>query len=139
MGSASTAVFGLSLQCCVAEDQPKHDLHGVHGCCERSHFNVSVRLLFGDSDQIVGMVRERRSADRKVVNTRAIVVWGDGLIRAFAIILDMSDSGLRIRLDREAVIGEEGYILFDHRMEPFQVAWQASRSAGLRFSMPGEG
>ncbi|OAM78695.1 PilZ domain-containing protein [Devosia elaeis] len=82
------------------------------------------------------MFRERRAATRKAVNTRAIVVWSDGLKRAFAIILDMSETGLRIRLDHEAEIGSDGYILFDHRMEPFRVAWQASRSAGLQFTMP---
>ncbi|WP_160297823.1 PilZ domain-containing protein [Devosia chinhatensis] len=85
------------------------------------------------------MFRERRTADRKAVNTRAIVVWGDDLMRAFAIILDMSQTGLRIRLDHEAQIETDGYILFDNRMEPFRVAWQASRSAGLQFTMPLEG
>lgn len=136
MGSVSTAIFGLSLQCHAAKGQPKHGLHIPHGSCERWHFNFSVRELFDDSGQIGSMSRERRTATRKVVNTRAIVVWGDDLLRAFAIILDMSETGLRIRLDHEAAIGQEGYILFDHRMEPFRVAWQASRSAGLQFTMP---
>ncbi len=131
-----TAIFGLSLQRRAAKGQHKHGLRRRHVCCERWHFNFSVRLLFGDSRQIGDMSRERRAATRQVVNTRAIVVWGNDLMRAFAIILDMSDTGLRIRLDHEATIGEEGYILFDHRMEPFRVAWQASRSAGLQFTMP---
>lgn len=136
MGSEAAAIFALSLQRRVLQGQPKHGLRRLHGCCERLYFNVSVRQLFDDSAQIDGMSRERRAAARKVVNTRAIVVWGDDLLRAFAIILDMSDTGLRIRLDHEATIGAEGYILFDHRMEPFRVAWQASRSAGLQFTMP---
>jgi len=85
-----------------------------------------------------GMLFERRSADRKAVNTRAIVVWGNDLMRAFAVILDISETGLRIRLDHETEIAGDGYILFDHRMEPFRVAWQANRSAGLQFTMPSE-
>ncbi|MBE7732048.1 PilZ domain-containing protein [Devosia faecipullorum] len=85
------------------------------------------------------MFLERRTAARIAVNTRAIVVWGNDLCRAFAVILDLSSGGLRIRLDREAEIGEEGYILFDNRMEPFRLVWRASRSAGLQFLMPEEG
>lgn len=83
------------------------------------------------------MFYERRLAERKAVNLRATVVWGDGLDRALAMILDISDSGLRLRLDEDHQIGAEGYILFGHRMEPFRLVWQASRSAGLQFRMAG--
>lgn len=138
LGGAARAVFELSLQCPAVKGQPQRGLHRSHACCERLHFNDCVRGLFFDSAQIWGMFFERRSATRKAVNTRAIVVWGDGILRAFAVILDMSETGLRIRLDHEAEIDGEGYILFDHRMEPFRVAWQASRSAGLQFTMAAE-
>lgn len=103
--------------------------------CERLHFNDLVSLLFCDSDQIGGMFQERRLSQRNAVNLRATVVWGDGLSRALAMILDLSDTGLRLRLDEEETIGQDGYILFNHRMEPFQLVWQASRSAGLQFQM----
>ena len=128
-----------SLQRQFRQGQPKEgDTRQLRGSHEVSHFNNVVRVLFGDSGQTIGMFSDRRSSDRKAINTRAIVVWGDEAIRAFAIILDLSDTGLRIRLDQDAEIGREGYILFEHRMEPFRVAWQASRSAGLQFTMPME-
>ncbi len=82
------------------------------------------------------MYTERRLSPRRAVNLRATVVWGNGLNRSPAMVLDLSETGLRIRLDEEKRIGSDGYILFDHRMEPFRLVWQASRSAGLQLTLP---
>ena len=82
-----------------------------------------------------GMYVERRLHQRRAVNLRATVVWDDGLSRALGMVLDLSESGVRIRLDQDMPIGTQGYILFDHRMEPFQLMWQSQRSAGLHLTM----
>jgi hypothetical protein len=135
--SAATAAFGLSLQRDALQGQHKQG-QALWSGCEGLHFSSLIKVLLGDSWQIRGMFRDRRAADRHAVNTRAIIVWGNDLVRAFGIILDMSETGLRIRLDHEAEISSDGYILFDNRMEPFRVAWQANRSAGLQFTMTNE-
>lgn len=81
------------------------------------------------------MFSERRLHQRRAVNLRATIVWADGLSRALGMVLDLSESGLRVRLDQEMPIGAQGYILFEHRMEPFQLVWQSNRSAGLKLMM----
>ncbi len=133
--SIAAASVAFSLQCEARKGQHKQG-GSLWSPCEELHFNNVIKVLLGDSWQTRCMFKDRRAAARYAVNTRAIIVWGNDLIRAFGIILDMSDTGLRIRLDHEAEISSDGYILFDNRMEPFRVAWQANRSAGLQFTMP---
>lgn len=48
-------------------------------------------------------------------------------------IMDHSLQGAMVRLQRDERIVGDCYILFQHRMEPCRLVWQASRSAGLLF------
>ena len=79
------------------------------------------------------MVSERRKHLRVRVDIPATEVWGQGLERVSALILDQSQNGVQVRLDVDERIASECYILFRHRMEPCRLVWQASRSAGLVF------
>jgi hypothetical protein len=77
---------------------------------------------------------DRRHLPRRPASIDAIVVCNDGLHRIPARVVDRSDAGVRIRLEQDHPIAADCYLLFEHRMEPFRVVWQASRSAGLAFT-----
>ena len=76
---------------------------------------------------------ERRQSPRNPVQIEAIVVCDEGLQRLQAQVVDQSDTGVRIRLEKDERIAADCYLLFGRRMEPFRVVWQASYSAGLEF------
>lgn len=76
---------------------------------------------------------ERRIHPRYTVQIEATVVCNHGLLRIPAEVVDQSANGVRIRLAEDERLNADCYLLFGHRMEPFRVAWQASRSAGLEF------
>jgi hypothetical protein len=79
------------------------------------------------------MTTERREHFRHPARIEATVVCNDGLLRIPAIVVDKSEAGVRIRMEHDEKITSDCYLLFDHRIEPFRVVWQASRSAGLIF------
>ena len=76
---------------------------------------------------------ERRAVSRHPTDITATYVLNDGR-RVSVRIVNQSAVGLCVRLAQPELILREGYILFEHRMEPCRVAWQASRWAGLHFS-----
>lgn len=76
---------------------------------------------------------ERRLHPRYTVQIPATVVCDDGLLRLPAEVVDQSPNGVRIRLADDERIRSDCYLLFGNRIEPFRVAWQASRSVGLEF------
>ena len=78
-------------------------------------------------------MNDRRTHPRTATHIPATIVCDDGLRRIPAVVLDQSVAGVRIRMDEEARIAPDCYLLFGNRMEPFRVVWQASRSAGLLF------
>lgn len=79
------------------------------------------------------MKNDRRKTARSRAKAAAIIVADDGLTRLSALILDRSHAGVQIRLQQDSVIPTDCCILFDHRIEPCRVIWQASRAAGLLF------
>lgn len=79
------------------------------------------------------MKNDRRRITRSRANAAAIIVADDGLTRLAALILDRSYAGVQIRLQQDSVIPPNCCILFDHRIEPCRVVWQANRAAGLLF------
>lgn len=87
----------------------------------------------GDSRDASLMSTDRRSQPRFPVRIDATVVCDDGLLRIPAVVVDQSETGVRIRLGADQPINSQCYLLFNHRIEPFRVAWQGRRSAGLVF------
>lgn len=79
------------------------------------------------------MKNDRRKNVRSSDNTAATIVADAGLTRLSALILDRSRVGVQIRLQQDSIIPADCCILFDHRIEPCRVVWQASRAAGLMF------
>lgn len=80
------------------------------------------------------MNSERRKSLRHNVHTKATLVCDGGLRRLTAYIIDLSETGARVRLAQQERITTECYILFEHRMEPCRVVWQSNLAAGLRFA-----
>ena len=80
------------------------------------------------------MNSDRRKSYRRTINAKATLVCNGGLKRLAAYILDISETGVRVRLADYARIAPECYILFEHRMEPCRLVWQSDRSAGLCFA-----
>ncbi|MET3925653.1 PilZ domain-containing protein [Devosia sp. 2618] len=80
------------------------------------------------------MNTNRRKFSRRPVDIKATVVGDSGMSRLAAAVLDLSESGVRVRLVEEELIPTECYILFGNRMEPCRLVWQTSRSAGLVFT-----
>lgn len=79
------------------------------------------------------MNSDRRKHPRYRANIPATLVWNDGLSRASGLILDHSEQGAMVRLQNGERIGGDCYILFQHRIEPCRLVWQASQSIGLLF------
>lgn len=86
-----------------------------------------------DSRDASLMSTDRRLHPRSPVRIDATVVCNDGLLRIPAVVVDQSETGVRLRLDADLAINSQCYLLFNHRIEPFRVAWQARRSVGLSF------
>lgn len=80
------------------------------------------------------MNTELRQSPRRRIQTAVVVVCDGGLARLPALVVDQSETGVRLRLADDKPIQLECYILFGHRIEPCRVVWQASRSAGLAFT-----
>jgi hypothetical protein len=78
-------------------------------------------------------MQDSRKHPRKTARIPVTVVWNGGAARAAGLILDKSETGVRVRLNEAEVIANDCYILFQRRLEPCRVVWQASRSAGLLF------
>ena len=79
------------------------------------------------------MSTERRQSPRRRVQTDVVVVCDGGLTRLQALVVDQSETGVRLRLAEDKPIQSDCYLLFGRRMEPCRLVWQASRSAGLAF------
>lgn len=80
------------------------------------------------------MTPDRRSHPRYPTRISATIVCDEGLSRIPALVVDQSESGVRVQLEEDRLINSQCYLLFDHRIEPFQVIWQARRTAGLAFT-----
>lgn len=82
------------------------------------------------------MNTDRRDHERDRVRLPATLVWGDGLVRVAGTIVEQSSGGARMRLDEEAEVAADCYLLYSHRLEPCRVVWQAQRSIGVSFLIP---
>ena len=80
------------------------------------------------------MSTDRRQSPRRRIQTDVVVVCDGGLTRLRALVVDQSETGVRIRLTDDKPIHADCYLLFGRRIEPCRVVWQASRSAGLAFA-----
>lgn len=84
----------------------------------------------------MSMTTDRREQDRDKVRLPATLVWGDGLTRVAGVIVEQSTAGARMRLDEDANVAADCYLLYSHRLEPCRVIWQAQRSIGVSFLIP---
>ena len=80
------------------------------------------------------MNTERRQSPRRRIQTDVVVVCDGGLTRLPALVVDQSETGVRLRFMEDKSIQSDCYLLFAHRIEPCRLVWQASRSAGLAFT-----
>ena len=80
------------------------------------------------------MSTDRRQSPRRRIQTDVVVVCDGGLTRLQALVVDQSESGVRLRLAKDIPIDADCYLLFGRRIEPCRVAWQANRLAGLAFA-----
>lgn len=77
---------------------------------------------------------ERRGEVRRTLNARGVVTAPD--METACLILDLSDHGMRLRLDRSQALPEEVVVvdLVDGVAYPSNVVWQKNQEAGLRQS-----
>ena len=77
---------------------------------------------------------------RRAARTRALlagkVIVGDALFTANCTVVNLSATGARVRLSREAQLGLPLYLLFlrDGRLMECAVAWRSGDMAGLVFT-----
>ncbi|WEK40860.1 MAG: PilZ domain-containing protein [Candidatus Brevundimonas colombiensis] len=75
---------------------------------------------------------DRRASLRRAVNARGVVCGTD--IEVVCLIVDLSDGGMRVRMDRGSALPSEVVVVdvADAVAYPAEVVWQRGQEAGLR-------
>lgn len=85
------------------------------------------------SSWVMKIWNEKRHHRREPVNISAVAVMDGGLTRRPVSVINLSRTGAQIEVSWITELPPTLTLLFDNRLEPCELIWQASSFAGLRF------